>query len=68
MGLNLKATPAGILFAMAKKTKTERFKSGEISAVDALHEAQKIAFAPVVLQVARSLLELGILREVERSG
>ncbi|MDR2660325.1 MAG: class I SAM-dependent methyltransferase [Spirochaetaceae bacterium] len=39
-----------------------------ISAVEAKFEAQKIAFAPLVFQAARALLELGILRVVSESG
>jgi len=33
-----------------------------------MYEAQKIAFAPVIFQVVRSLRELGILRLIEHSG
>jgi len=48
--------------------KKEFFSDQEISAYDALYEAQKIAFAPVIFQVARSLCELGILDEIESAG
>jgi hypothetical protein len=40
----------------------------EISAVEAKFEAQRIAFAPLIFQAASSLLELGILEAVSKSG
>jgi hypothetical protein len=48
--------------------KNEFYFSDKIRAVDAKFEAQKIAFAPVTFQAARSLLELGLLREISDSG
>jgi hypothetical protein len=44
------------------------FKQKTISAYDALYEAQKLAFAPVIFQVVRALRDLGILRLLEKSG
>lgn len=44
------------------------FKNKKISAYEAMYEAQKIAYAPVIFQVVRSLRELGILRLLEQSG
>lgn len=44
------------------------FKKKKISAYEALYEAQKIAFAPVIFQVVRSLRDLGILSLLEQSG
>jgi len=44
------------------------FKPVEKSAVDALYEAQKIAFAPMVFQAARCLRDLGILKAIEDAG
>jgi hypothetical protein len=41
---------------------------GEIRAVQAKFEAQKIAFAPLAFQAVRALLELGLLRAVSDSG
>ncbi|GGI97829.1 O-methyltransferase [Shewanella hanedai] len=40
----------------------------KISAFDAKFEAQKIAFAPISFQVARCLLEFGILEQIEASA
>ena len=44
------------------------FAKKSISAYEAMYEAQKIAFAPVIFQVVRTLRELGILRLLEQSG
>lgn len=44
------------------------FKTPKISAYDALSQAQQIAFAPVVFQVARALRDLGILEALEKAG
>jgi precorrin-6B methylase 2 len=44
------------------------FARKKISAYEALYEAQKIAYAPVVFQVVRSLRDLGILKLLEQSG
>lgn len=44
------------------------FKQKRISAYEAMYEAQKIAFAPVIFQVVRALRDLGILRLLEQSG
>lgn len=43
------------------------FKKKKISAYEAMYEAQKIAFAPVIFQVVRALRDLGILRLLEQS-
>ena len=40
----------------------------KISAVDAISEAQKIAYAPIMFQASRLLCELGILSLIEKSG
>jgi hypothetical protein len=47
---------------------TERYQQDAITALNAKFEAQKIAFAPLVFQAVRALLELGILRAVRDSG
>lgn len=44
------------------------FEGNELSAYDAIYEAQKIAFAPVIFQAARSLRDLGILAQLEEAG
>ena len=44
------------------------FTTKQISAYEAMYEAQKIAYAPVIFQVVRSLRELGILKLLEQSG
>lgn len=44
------------------------FKFKKISAYEAMYEAQKIAYAPVIFQVVRSLRDLGILKLLEQSG
>ncbi len=44
------------------------FAKKAISAYDAMYEAQKIAYAPVVFQAVRALRDLGILRLLEQSG
>jgi hypothetical protein len=44
------------------------FVKKAISAYDAMYEAQKIAYAPVIFQVVRALRDLGILRLLEKSG
>jgi len=44
------------------------FSNKTISAYDAMYEAQKIAYAPVIFQVVRALRDLGILRLLEQSG
>ncbi|XKH02469.1 SAM-dependent methyltransferase [Marinobacter nauticus] len=41
------------------------FQEKEISAYEAIDEAQKIAFAPLIFQAVRSLRELGILKQLE---
>ena len=52
---------------MAEYT-NEHFKKDNIRAVDAKFEAQKIAFAPLVFQAVRALLELGLLKNISDSG
>lgn len=47
------------------------FENEEISALDAQYEAQKIAFAPIVFQVARTMREFGVLEALfnnDKSG
>ena len=46
----------------------EFFKSDTKRAVDAKYEAQKIAFAPVAFQAARSLRDLGILELIGKNS
>jgi hypothetical protein len=46
----------------------ERYQKDTIKAVNAKFEAQKIAFAPLVFQAVRALLELGLLKAIEDSG
>jgi len=41
------------------------FQEKEISAYEAIDEAQKIAFAPLIFQAVRTLRELGILKQLE---
>jgi len=52
---------------MSEYTK-ESYVKDKIRAVDAKFEAQKIAFAPLMFQAARALLELGILKGISDSG
>ena len=47
---------------------TEKFKTDDIRAVDAKFEAQKIAFAPLAFQAVRAMIDLNILRSIERAG
>jgi hypothetical protein len=47
---------------------SENYTKDTIRAVDAKFEAQKIAFAPLVFQAVRALLELGLLKAVSDSG
>ena len=47
---------------------TNRFEKDPISALDAISEAQRIAFAPIVFQVARTLRETGILAALDSTG
>ena len=44
------------------------FEKKQISAYEAMYEAQKIAYAPVIFQVVRALRDLGVLRLLEKSG
>jgi hypothetical protein len=44
------------------------FKQKKISAYEAMYEAQKIAYAPVIFQVVRSLRDLGVLKMLEQAG
>jgi hypothetical protein len=51
---------------MYKETNKSYFHD-TIKAVDARHEAQKIAFAPLAFQAVRALLDLGILQIISES-
>ncbi len=42
------------------------FKQKKISAYEAIDEAQKIAFAPLIFQAVRTMRELGILEQLEQ--
>lgn len=44
------------------------FPAKHISAYEAMYEAQKIAYAPVIFQVVRALRDLGILELLDQSG
>lgn len=44
------------------------FDRKRISAYDAIYEAQKIAFAPLIFQAVRSMRDLGILERLEQGG
>ena len=44
------------------------FNNPELSAYDAIYEAQKIAFAPLIFQAARAMRDLGILSQLEQAG
>lgn len=44
------------------------FARKTITAYEALYEAQKIAYAPVIFQVVRSLRDLGILKVLDEAG
>lgn len=44
------------------------FRSSTLSAHEAITEAQRIAFAPMVFQAARSLRELGVLTALDDAG
>ena len=44
------------------------FAKKKMSAYEAMYEAQKIAYAPVIFQVVRALRDLGILSLLEQSG
>ena len=46
----------------------EKFKNDNIRAIDAKFEAQKIAFAPLTYQAIRTMLETGILSDIENAG
>jgi len=46
----------------------ENYRKDKIRAVDAKFEAQKIAFAPLVFQAVRALLELDLLKALHDSG
>jgi len=45
-----------------------RFENKNISAYDAIYEAQKIAYAPLIFQAVRSMRDLGVLNELESNG
>ena len=47
---------------------SENYQKDTIKAVNAKFEAQKIAFAPLVFQAVRALLELGLLKDISDSG
>ncbi|MFO7594397.1 MAG: SAM-dependent methyltransferase, partial [Pseudomonadota bacterium] len=44
------------------------FDTKNISAYEAIYEAQKIAFAPFIFQAVRTLRDLGILQRLEQGG
>lgn len=44
------------------------FETKKISAYDAIYEAQKIAFAPLIFQAVRTMRDLGVLEQLEQSG
>ncbi len=44
----------------------ENYGSDKKSALQAMYDAQKIAFAPIMFQAAKSLRDLGILEEVKK--
>ena len=46
----------------------DKYRQDNIRAIDARFEAQNIAFAPLTFQAIRALLELGILKEIEKAG
>jgi hypothetical protein len=46
----------------------DTYTKDKIRAIDAKFEAQKIAFAPLVFQAVKALLELGLLRVISDSG
>ncbi|MDA3850310.1 MAG: hypothetical protein PF447_03480, partial [Spirochaetaceae bacterium] len=46
----------------------DHYSEDKIRAVDAKYEAQKIAFAPLAFQAARSLRNLGILQLLFNAG
>ncbi|HEC26014.1 MAG TPA: SAM-dependent methyltransferase [Gammaproteobacteria bacterium] len=45
--------------------KKDLFKRKRLSAYDAIYEAQKIAYAPLVFQAVRTMRELGILTQLD---
>ena len=44
------------------------FRPGKLSAYDAISEAQKIAYAPLVFQAVRVMRDLGILEQLDQSS
>ncbi|MCU7918080.1 MAG: SAM-dependent methyltransferase [Candidatus Thiodiazotropha sp. (ex Epidulcina cf. delphinae)] len=44
------------------------FRKKKISAYEAIHEAHKIAFGPLIFQAARTMRDLGILQQLEQGG
>ncbi len=44
------------------------FKPSKLSALEAKYEAQKIAFAPIIFQVVRTMRNLGILGQLDKAG
>ncbi|MFW6348828.1 MAG: SAM-dependent methyltransferase [Thiohalospira sp.] len=54
--------------ARKKKNMKELFPPRDISAYDAISEAQRLAFAPLVFQAVRSLRDLGVLEALEAAG
>lgn len=46
----------------------KEFYDDDIKAVDARFEAQKIAFAPIVFQVSKCMVDFNILKTIEDSG
>ncbi len=44
------------------------FKTKKMSAYEAMYEAQKIAYAPIIFQAVRSLRDLGIMAAIQQAG
>lgn len=44
------------------------FDTKKLSAYEAIYEAQKIAFAPLIFQAVRTMRDLGLLEQLEKSG
>ena len=46
----------------------EEFFKDDMKAIDARFEAQKIAFAPIVFQVSKCMIDFNVLKTIEESG
>ena len=46
----------------------EEFYNDDIKAIDARFEAQKIAFAPIIFQVSKCMIDFNILKIIEEAG